>query len=254
MEIVPADRPGSFFVHLDDMPQSHVDLEDPTRLAIDYVRRLADLVDALPPGPLRVVHVGGAGMTLPRYVHARRPGSSQVVLEPDTVLTELVRTRLPLPRRSGIRVRPVDGRTGLDAVSQADLIVVDAFAEAQTPQELVTAEAIARMGEIAPTIAINLVDRAPFALVRRVIAALEDPALVAEEAVLKGRRAGNLVVAAGVAAPAIGNSVPGSTYRLLRGVGLRDRFGGGEPITDAEIGWVTRRPPTSADQTPRTSP
>lgn len=249
MEIVPADRPGSYYVSLDRMPQSHVDLEDPTRLAIDYVRRLGDLVDAITPkrpAPLRVLHIGGAGMTLPRYVHATRPGSSQVVLEPDARLTDLVRERLPLPRRSGIKVRPVDGRAGLEHVREADLVILDAFADARTPLELVTAEAFARLQEIAPTLAVNLVDRAPFALARRVIASIDDATLVADEAVLKGRRAGNLVVAAGAAASGIGTGVPGSTYRLLRGVALRDRFGGGEPVTDAEIGWVVQR------QTPRT--
>lgn len=251
MEIVPADRAGSFLVHLDGMPQSHVDLVDPTRLAIDYVRRIGDLVDALvpaPPAPLRVVHLGGAGLTLPRYVHATRPGSSQVVLEPDSRLTDLVREQLPLPRRSGIKVRPVDGRTGLATLRATDLVVVDAFAGARTPLELVTREALARLREIAPTVVLNLVDRAPFAFARRVVAALVDPVLVAEEPVLRGRRAGNLVVAAGVSSSGIGTSVLGSSYRLLEGVALRDRFGGGEPITDAEIGWV------SPDQTPRTSP
>lgn len=252
MEIVPAERPGSYYVRMDDMPQSHVDLEDPTRLVIDYVRHFGDLVDAMPPGPLRVVHIGGAGLTLPRYVHATRPGSRQIVLEPVAAITELVRRDLPLPRRSGISVRPVDGRSGLEAVTRADLVVLDAFAAAETPAELVTAEALARMLEIASTVAINLVDRAPFAFVRRVIASLPEPCLVADEAVLKGRRAGNLVVAAGASAPGIGNSVPGSTYRRVSGDALRDRFGGGVPITDAEIGWAPLS--ESPGQTPRTSP
>ena len=249
MEIVPADRAGSFLVNLDGMPQSHVDLLDPTRLAIDYVRRIGDLLDALTPerpAPLRVVHIGGAGMTLARYVQVTRPGSNQVVLEPDTLLTELVRRELPLPRRSGIKVRPVDGRRGLGGLREADVVVLDAFVQARTPPELVTVEAVARLRQIAPTIVLNLVDRAPFAWTRRVIAALEDPTLVAEEAVLRGRRSGNLVVAAGATASGIGHSVLVSSYRLLAGVALRDRFGGGEPITDAEIGWVA--------QTPRTSP
>ena len=245
MEIVPADRPGSFYVHLDGMPQSHVDLLDPTRLAIDYVRRLGDLVDAMPAGPLRVVHLGGAGLTLARYVHATRPGSNQVVLEPHAELTALVRAQLPLPRRAGIKVRPIDGRPGLDGVSTADLVIVDAFAAAEVPRELLSAEALGRMQELATTVALNLVDRAPFALTRRVLAALSDPTVVADEAVLKGRRAGNLVVAAGATAPGVGSGVHGSTSRVLRGVALRDRLGGGEPITDAEIGWA---------QTPRTSP
>ncbi len=82
-----------------------------------------------------MLHVGGAGLTLPRYVAATRPGSWQVVLEPDAALTARVRAELPLPRRSGIRVRAQDGRTGLAAVRDdaVDLVVVDAFDDGEVP-------------------------------------------------------------------------------------------------------------------------
>src|SRR6476661_10342634 len=131
VEIVAGDRPGSFVLRMSGMDQSHVDLEDPTRVVFEYVRRLADLVDVLAPAgePLRVVHVGGAAMTLARYVAATRPRSPQVVLEPAAELTDLVRAELPLPRRSGIKVRPVDGRTGTAALRDgaADVVILDAF-------------------------------------------------------------------------------------------------------------------------------
>ncbi|MFC6345166.1 spermidine synthase, partial [Nocardioides hankookensis] len=56
-EIVTGDRPGSFVLRMSGMDQSHVDLDDPTRIVFDYVRRLADVVDAVAPAgvPLRVV-------------------------------------------------------------------------------------------------------------------------------------------------------------------------------------------------------
>ena len=81
------------------------------------------------------MHVGGAGLTLPRYVAATRPGSMQTVLEPDAALTDFVRARLPLPRGSGIKVRAVDGRSGLPDLRDgiADLVVLDAFAGARVP-------------------------------------------------------------------------------------------------------------------------
>ena len=74
--------------------QSYVDLDDPLRLEFDYLQRMADVVDcAAEPGrPLRVVHVGGAAMTLARYIAATRPQSAQLVLEPDAELTAFVRT------------------------------------------------------------------------------------------------------------------------------------------------------------------
>ena len=40
------------------------------------------------PAPLRVTHVGGAGMTLGRWIHRVHPGSPQIVLEPDTALEQ----------------------------------------------------------------------------------------------------------------------------------------------------------------------
>src|SRR5215204_5077645 len=112
------ERDGSLVtVLLDGYPQSAVDLDDPQHLDFEYVQHLALCIDTLAAGgPLRVTHVGGAGLTLARWVHATRPGSPQVVLEPDAALTEAVRRELPLPRRHRIRVRPVDGLAGIAAL------------------------------------------------------------------------------------------------------------------------------------------
>ena len=107
-------------------------------------------VDALPAGPLAVTHVGGGACTLARYIAATRPGASQIVLEPDTGLTEFVRTHLPLPRRSGIRIRGVDGRTGITALADAsaDLLVLDAFHGGRVPESLTTAEFVDEVGRV----------------------------------------------------------------------------------------------------------
>ena len=113
--------PAAFTVRVDGTDQSYVDLDDPLRLEFDYVQRIGDLIDVMaPPGmPLRVIHVGGAALTLPRYVAASRPRSSQLVFEPDTELTAFVRLHLPLPKRSGIRVRENGGRAGVAACPTA---------------------------------------------------------------------------------------------------------------------------------------
>ncbi len=186
-EIVPTERDGGFLVVMDGRPQSHVDLDDPGRLEFDYVRRMADVLDAHgePGAPLRVLHVGGAGLTLPRYVAHTRPRSGQVVLEPEEDVTDVVRRELPLPRRSGIKVRPVDGRTGLAPVREGsmDAVVVDAFAGGRVPADLVTAEcaaAYARVLDDSGTLLLNLVDAAPFTWTRRVVAAVRPvlPALM----------------------------------------------------------------------------
>ena len=94
------DRPRSWMLLVDGAPQSHVDLDDPRHLEFEYMRRLGHVIDlAAPAGtPLRVLHLGGGGLTLARYVAATRPGSSQLAVESDAEVAELVRRRLPLGR------------------------------------------------------------------------------------------------------------------------------------------------------------
>ena len=208
VQIEPADGPDTFLVRMSGMDQSHVDLADPTRLLFDYVRRIGDVIDASGPmgDPLRVLHIGGAALTLPRYVAATRPRSAQVVLEPDVGLIDQVRVRLPLPPRSGIKIRPVDGRTGIAAIrdQSQDMVILDAFAEGRLPADLTTADffvAVRRVLVPDGRLVANLVDAAPFRHARRVLAGirttLPEVVVTAESATLRGRRQGNLVVVAG---------------------------------------------------------
>ena len=249
-EIVPTERRTGFVLRAHGQLQSYVDLDDPTYLAFDYVRRLAVLLDGWgePGAPMRVVHVGGAAMTLPRYLAATRPRSSQVVLEPDAALTELVRAELPLPRRSGIKVRPVDGRSGLEALREGgfDVIVVDAYADGRVPAELVTREcfeAMERALDQPGLVLLNLTDRAPFAWTRRVVAAagpvLGSLVVGAEPETLRGRRTGNLLLAASpdralVADLAGRLRASSAPYRVLDAGKVSDTFGGGRPFVDAD--------------------
>jgi hypothetical protein len=247
VEIRPVDRADAFLVRVGGRDQSLVDLADPTRLDFDYVRRMGDVLDAVgePGGPLRVVHVGGAGLTLPRYVAATRPRSWQVVLEPDEALTARVRSELPLPRRSGIRVRPLDGRAGVSELrdATADVVVLDAFADGEVPAELLTVEWFADAARVLVpdgVLLVNLSDRAPFALARDVVAGLRgvfaDVAMSAEPATLRGRRAGNLLLVAGSTVPraalARSATTSASPYRVLVGEQVGSSFGGGVPRSD----------------------
>ncbi|WP_194092442.1 spermidine synthase [Ornithinimicrobium flavum] len=113
MSVVWDERGGATVVR-DGFPQSYVDPDDPLLLVFEYVEQFALVLQALrpDPAPLAVTHVGGAGMTLARWLHRTHPGSPQIVLEPDVALTELVRRELPLPRGHRIRVRPVTGQRG----------------------------------------------------------------------------------------------------------------------------------------------
>jgi spermidine synthase len=212
------------------------------------MHQLGEAIDVFkaPGVPVRVVHLGGAAMALPRYVAVVRPRSRQVVLEPAAEVTELVRAELPLPRRSGIKVRPLDGRTGVGQLpdAYAELVVVDAFADARVPAALVTAEFFADVARVLQPhgqLLLNLTDRAPFAWTRRVIAGLRtiftDLTLSAEPATLRGRRFGNLVVVAArdpIAVEALRERarMSGTPYRLLDSAQISDGFGGGRRFTD----------------------
>jgi spermidine synthase len=203
--LADADRPGGWLLTIDRIRQSYVDLDDPTYLDFEYVQALADVLDALPEGPLAVTHIGGGACTLARYVVATRPGSPQIVLEPDAALTALVRARLPLPRASRIRIRAVDGRAGVAALADAsaDVVVLDAFHGGRVPGELTTLEFltdVARVLRPGGALLANLADGPPVVYTRRVLATLRavlpHTLVIAEPAVRKGRRYGNVVLAA----------------------------------------------------------
>jgi spermidine synthase len=131
-------------VFLDGHESSYVDLADPTHLEFSYVRRMGDVIDLLRPArqPIDVLHVGGGGFTLPRYVAATRPRSRQVVFEYDAELVRIAREHLALAPSPGLRVRVGDARVRLaerpDA--SADVVVGDAFDGVAVPAHLATLE------------------------------------------------------------------------------------------------------------------
>ena len=243
-------RPGAYLVRIGGTDQSYVDLADPLRLEFDYVQRIADVVDEIAPDGqrIRIVHVGGAALTLPRYVAATRPSSAQIVLEPDEVLTQLVREHLPLPRQSGIKIRPVDGRAGIAAMRDgfAELVVVDAFAGARVPAELTTVEYLTDLRRVVgPTgaVVINVTDSGGLAYSRRVLAGVArvftHVVYGAEPATLKGRRFGNVILT-GSDAPlpeqALTRRGAGSMfpYRLMTGSQIRRFIASSTPFTDSD--------------------
>ena len=274
-----ADRPGAWMLLVDGVSQSHVDLDDPLYLDLEYMRWLGHLADlAAPAGvPLRVLHLGGGGLTLARYVAATRPGSCQVAVESDAEVAELVQRRLPLgqpgqplagqlpagqahtgqppagqPPTEQISVRIADARAALEQfpASSVDLLVCDVFAGARTPGHVTSAEFTALAARaLAPSgiYAVNVGDgpvgdgpplahaRARTATVRSVFA---HACVIAEAAVLRGRRFGNLVIAAA------GRELPVSQLirrtaadpfpaRVVEGGALAQFIAEAEPITDA---------------------
>ncbi|GAA1977594.1 spermidine synthase [Kitasatospora viridis] len=202
------DHPQSWSLLLDGAPQSHVDLADPSRLGFEYQRRLGHLIDlAAEPGrPLRVLHLGGGALTLARYTAATRPRSRQQVAELDTALTDWVRAELPLQPGWQIKVRGGDARAVLERAPEGafDLVIADVFAGARVPAHCATVEfATLAARALAPggRYATNITDGFQLAFARSQVATLRavfpELALIADPAVLRGKRFGNLILAAG---------------------------------------------------------
>src|SRR5215467_5305581 len=210
------DRQRAWTLLVGSTPQSYVDLDDPRYLEFEYMRRIGHLLDLAGPdgAPLRVLHLGGGALTLPRYVAVTRPGSAQLAVDDDADLVELVRERLPLRQPGGrqalrkagrIRVRVGDARAVLAQLADAsfDVVIADLFAGARTPAHLTSIEFSAEVSRVlAPggLFAANIGDGPPLAHTRRRVATVRalyaDAALIADAAVLRGRRFGNLVLAA----------------------------------------------------------
>lgn len=200
-------RTNGWLLRIGGADQSYVDLDDPTRLEFDYIAKMSMIMNTVHPGrePLRVIHIGGAAMSLPRYIAATRPRSSQIVLEPDERVTTYVRTHLPLPRRSGIRVRPQKGECGIEQMPDdyTDAVIVDAFSGARVPAALATTEffaGVARIMRAGGVLIGNYPDRAGGRYRKRVAAAIgahwAELVIGADPGVLKGRRFGNAVLVA----------------------------------------------------------
>jgi SAM-dependent methyltransferase len=270
-----ADRRAAWMLLVDGVPQSHVDLDDPAYLEFEYVRRLGHVIDTAAPTarPLRVLHLGAGALTLARYVAATRPGSEQVAVEIDARLVDLVRRRLPLRR---VRVRVGDARAMLERMPAGffDVVITDVFAGGRTPAHLTSVEFVAAARRVlrgSPRVkgsqagragragqegqagqeghgaevgvfAANVADGAPLAHARAQVATARavfpHACLIADPAVLRGRRFGNLVLAAStgplpvdaLTRLAAADPMPG---RVLYGQELTRFVAGAKPVTDA---------------------
>jgi spermidine synthase len=243
-----ADRRAAWMLLVDGVPQSHVDLDDPAYLDFEYVRRLGHVIDTAAPAgqPLRVLHLGAGALTLARYVAATRPGSPQLAVEVDAALADLVRLKLPPLRR--VRVRIGDARAVVERLRPGsyDVMIADVFAGGRTPAHLTSVEfaaAAQRVLSDAGVFAANVADGAPLAYARAQVstarAVFGEVCIIADAAVLRGRRFGNLVlVASPEALPAdrltrlaAGDPMPG---RVLYGEELTRFAAGAKPVTDAD--------------------
>jgi spermidine synthase len=196
--------PWQVTVLVNGVPSSSLDLADPTWLDFEYMQHMAAVIEQLPDGPVTAIHLGAGACTLPRWIDATRPGSIQLAIDIDAELTRLVREWFDLPRSPRLRLRAQDARSALEGLRDhsADLVIRDVFAGDATPERLCTAEFVGHVARVLRPGGLylaNCADRPPLRMIRAEAAtaatAMDDVAVIAEPAQLKGRRYGNLVLA-----------------------------------------------------------
>jgi spermidine synthase len=203
-------RPRAWTLLVDGVPQSYVDLDDPTRLEFGYLISAAAVLRLMTPAhvPLEVLHLGGGGLALPRFLDHIRPGSTQRVVERDGELIALVRRMLPPP--AAVEIVAGDARQCLEAEQPGryDVVVADVFVGAWPPASVTTtgfAEAARRALRPEGLLVMNVTDVPPLSYTRVQVATLRavfaDVRAMADPQMLSGRRAGNVVLVAGAAVP-----------------------------------------------------
>ncbi|MEY3310635.1 MAG: hypothetical protein RL107_771, partial [Actinomycetota bacterium] len=203
-------RPGSWILSIDDTPQSHVDMADPTVLHFEYIARMGHVIDAAFPAgqSITAIHLGAGALTIPRYIEATRPGSRQQVIEIERDLIDFVREHCPLPRGASIRCRYGDAREVMESLpkgllGQVNLVIVDVFHGARTPAHVTSVEFYSAIKELlSPNgiVVANVADGPPMSFARGQLATLRyafgDAFGVAEQGVANSKRFGNVVIGA----------------------------------------------------------
>lgn len=164
-------------LYLDTLHHARVDVDDPTRLDIRYIRLFADVAAALPEGPLEVLHIGGGGFTIPTHLAAVRPGTRSHVVEIDSGVVEIAEEDLGLQRGPDLTVEVSDARTALPRRpdDRYDLVVGDAFSGKSVPWHLTTvevAEEIDRVLREGGIYVLNVIDGGDSAFARAELATL----------------------------------------------------------------------------------
>lgn len=132
-------------VYLDGTEASYLSFSDPRLLEFEYhqhmyvaLRQHLDSATSF----VNALHLGGAGCALARAWHAAfskgAPRFSQTVCEVDSVLAEGARTWFDLPRSPGLKIRAQDGAEAVVSSRPEawQVIVRDAFIAGKVPSSL----------------------------------------------------------------------------------------------------------------------
>lgn len=231
---------------LDNLRHSYVDLEDSTYLEFSYTQLIGDVVDTLGPAgqPIRALHVGGGGFTLPRYIAATRPGSNSRVLELDPNVLATAREELGLVTGPDLEVRVGDARLGIadEPADGRDLVIGDAFGGAAVPWHLTTREFLDEVRRVLRPdgiYAVNVIDYPPLGFARAELATMRSVfphvAVFGPGSRVSGTSGGNVILLASdapipVAAIEAANRGRSDTDTLTAEPAMLDRFIGDAPV------------------------
>jgi spermidine synthase len=200
-------RPSVRTLYLDTLRHATVDLDDPTWLGFAYTRLIGDVLGAIePPGrPLRALHIGGGGFTMPRYIDATRPGSQHRVLELDPVVLATAQEQLGLVTSERLAVVLGDARLAIadEPDGAYDVVIGDAFGGLAVPWHLTTREFLEHVERtLSPggLYVVNVIDHPPLDFARAKVATLraafDHVAVLGPPALLAGRDGGNVILVA----------------------------------------------------------
>ncbi len=195
---------------LDGTESSFLDLRNPSHLDFEYHQQMDAVLTALrgEGGPVRALHLGGAGCALARAWDATRPGSQQVAVEIDEILASQVRTWFDLPRSPRLRIRVGDAAEVVAGLrpGQWDVVVRDVFDGGSVPGSCRSQEFLGSCLRALTPDGLLLVNTASMpraragaeiaALARALDGDVSRAVIVADPAAVRGRRRGNLMLVA----------------------------------------------------------
>ena len=140
---VQADQPVKV-LELDGLVHSYISLQDPTFLAYDYLKVIADIATytAQQNPNMRALFIGGGGYTMPKYLEKKYPQSTLEVIEIDPEVTRVDFAYLGLSPDTHIVTFNEDARQAVKKLpeGQYDMVFGDAYKNYSIPYQLTTHE------------------------------------------------------------------------------------------------------------------
>ena len=245
--VADPNREGGRTLYLDQLRHSYVDLDDPTYLEFEYIKSFAAAINGTwaERQPLKVLHIGGGGMTMTRYLTATRPGSKHQVYEIDAAVVELDKRELGVRTGPELAVTVQDGRLGVrdETTDSRDLVLMDAFSGLSVPWHLTTREVISDVRRVLRPDGLylmNVIDHGDARFVKAEVktaqAVFPYVAVIARKDELSDRGGGNFVVAA--------------ADRPIDSAAIERRLGPSLDVLDRPDGFVGDAPVLTDDYAP----